>query len=546
MAGLGNVPIIILKEGAKRETGKDAQKRNILAAKAVAEAIRSTLGPKGMDKMLINSSGDATITNDGAIILREMDIEHPVAKMIVEVAKTQDDEIGDGTTTAVIIAGELLKRAETLIEQGVHPTVIVSGYKQAQNKAIELLNGFAVDVSGNEEMLLKIAQTAMTGKGIEVFGAKLPHIAVDAAMAVAENKRIDLEESIKIVKIPGGTIDDSQINFGIVIEKDRLHPEMPKKVKKAKIMLLEGTLEIKKLSADAKITITEAKDLASFKEGEEEILKEQVDAIAKAGANVIFCQKGIGLTAQHYLAQYGIMAARRVKDEDMKMLAKATGARIVGDALQVRPEDLGDAAIVEERKVAKDKNMIFIEGCKDAKAVSIVLHGVSEQFLDEMERAFDDALNVVLDVILSGKIVPGGGAPETFVSENLRQYASTLSGREQLAVKAFADAIEAIPYALAENAGFDAVDAVVALRSKHGEGFENYGVNIDTGEPGDMLALGVVEPLRVKIQAIKSATEASTMILRVDDVIAAKREEFKPKPGQSPHDYTRPPMPPMM
>ncbi|MDD1758481.1 MAG: TCP-1/cpn60 chaperonin family protein [Methanotrichaceae archaeon] len=546
MAGLSNVPIIILKEGAKRETGKDAQKRNILAAKAVAEAIRSTLGPKGMDKMLINSSGDATITNDGAIILREMDIEHPVAKMIVEVAKTQDDEIGDGTTTAVIIAGELLKRAETLIEQGVHPTVIVSGYKQAQNKAIELLNGFAVDVSGNEEMLLKIAQTAMTGKGIEVFGAKLPHIAVDAAMAVAENKRIDLEESIKIVKIPGGTIDDSQINFGIVIEKDRLHPEMPKKVKKAKIMLLEGTLEIKKLSADAKITITEAKDLASFKEGEEEILKEQVDAIAKAGANVIFCQKGIGLTAQHYLAQYGIMAARRVKDEDMKMLAKATGARIVGDALQVRPEDLGDAAIVEERKVAKDKNMIFIEGCKDAKAVSIVLHGVSEQFLDEMERAFDDALNVVLDVILSGKIVPGGGAPETFVSENLRQYASTLSGREQLAVKAFADAIEAIPYVLAENAGFDAVDAVVALRSKHGEGFENYGVNIDTGEPGDMLALGVVEPLRVKIQAIKSATEASTMILRVDDVIAAKREEFKPKPGQSPHDYTRPPMPPMM
>jgi thermosome len=546
LAGLGNVPIIILKEGAKRETGKDAQKRNIQAAKAVAEVIRSTLGPKGMDKMLINSLGDATITNDGAIILREMDIEHPVAKMIVEVAKTQDDEIGDGTTTAVIIASELLKRAETLIEQGVHPTIIVSGYKQAQNKAIELLNGFAVDVSGDKEMLLKIAQTAMTGKGIEVFGAKLPNIAVDAAMAVAENKRIDLEESIKIVKIPGGNIDDSQINFGIVIEKDRLNPEMPKKVEKAKIMLLEGTLEIKKLSADAKITITEAKDLASFKEGEEEILKEQVDAIAKAGANVIFCQKGIGLTAQHYLAKYGIMAARRVKDEDMKMLAKATGARIVGDALQVSTKDLGNAALVEERKVAKDKNMIFIEGCKDAKAVSIVLHGVSEQFLDEMERAFDDGLNVVLDVILSGKIVPGGGAPETFVSENLRRYAATLSGREQLAVKAFADSIEAIPFVLAENAGFDAVDAVVALRSKHGEGLENYGVSIDTGEPEDMLALGVIEPLKVKIQAIKSATEASTMILRIDDVIAAKREEFKPKPGQSPHDYTRPPMPPMM
>ncbi|MDD1752224.1 MAG: thermosome subunit, partial [Methanotrichaceae archaeon] len=356
----------------------------------------------------------------------------------------------------------------------------------------------------------------------------------------------DLEESIKIVKIPGGNIDDSQINFGIVIEKDRLNPEMPKKVEKAKIMLLEGTLDIKKLSADAKITITEAKDLASFKEGEEEILKEQVDAIAQAGANVIFCQKGIGLTAQHYLAKYGIMAARRVKDEDMKMLAKATGARIVGDALQVSPKDLGNAALVEERKVAKDKNMIFIEGCKDAKAVSIVLHGASEQFLDEMERAFDDALNVVLDVILSGKIVPGGGAPEIFVSENLRRYAATLSGREQLAVKAFADSIESIPFVLAENAGFDAVDAVVALRSKHDEGLENHGVSVDTGDPEDMLALGVIEPLKVKIQAIKSATEASTMILRVDDVIAAKREEFKPKPGQSPHDYTRPPMPPMM
>jgi archaeal chaperonin len=546
LAGLSGVPVIILKEGTKRETGKEAQKRNIMAAKVVAEAVRSTLGPKGTDKMLISSSGDATITNDGATILREMDVEHPVAKMIVEVAKAQDDEIGDGTTTAVIIAGELLKGAEGLIEQGVHPTVIISGYKQAQTKTQEYLESLSVDVSGNEDMLHKIAQTAMTGKGIDVLGNKLSKIVVKASLAVSENKRIDLEESIKIVKIPGGKLEDSQINYGLVIEKDRLHPEMPKKVEKAKIMLLEGSLELKKFSSDAKITITEAKDLASFKEGEDKVLREQVEAIAKAGANVVFCQKGIGLTAQHYLAKYGILAARRVKEEEIKMLAKATGARTVGDAIQVGPKDLGEANLVEERKIGKDKNMIFVEGCKNAKAVSIILHGVSEQFLDEIERAFEDALNVVLDVILSGRIVPGGGAPEIMVAEKLRQYASTFGGREQLAIRAFANAIESIPFVLAENAGFDPVDALVALRSKHGQGLNNYGISMEDGEPTDMMASGVVEPLKVKIQAIKSATEASTMVLRVDDIIAAKREEFKPKPGQSPHDYTRPPMPPMM
>ncbi|MCJ7444324.1 MAG: thermosome subunit [Methanotrichaceae archaeon] len=546
MAGLSGIPVIILKEGTRRETGKEAQKRNIQAAKAVADAIRSTLGPKGTDKMLISSSGDAIITNDGATILREMDIEHPVAKMIVEVAKAQDDEIGDGTTTAVIIAAELLKGAEGLIDQGVHPTVIVSGFKQARIKAQEYLEGLSIDVSGNKEMLIKIAETAMTGKGIDVLGNKLSKIVVDAAIAVTDNKRIDLEESVKIVKIPGGSLDDSLINYGIVIEKDRLHPEMPKKVENARIMLLEGSLELKKFSSDAKITITEAKNLASFKEGEEKILREQVEAISKAGANVVFCQKGIGLTAQHYLTKYGILAARRVKEEEMQMLAKATGARIVGDVLQVSNKDLGEAALVEERKIGKDKNMIFVEGCKDAKAVSIILHGVSEQFLDEIERAFEDALNVVLDVILSGKIVPGGGAPEIMIAEKLRQYASTFSGREQLAIRAFANATEAIPFGLAENAGFDPVDAIVALRSKHSHGLNNYGIGMDDGEPRDMMALGVVEPLKVKIQAIKSATEASTMVLRVDDVIAAKREEFKTKPGQSPHDYTRPPMPPMM
>jgi len=552
LAGLSGVPILILKEGSKRETGKDAQRKNILAAKAVAESIKSTLGPKGMDKMMIDGSGDATITNDGATILREMDIEHPVARMIVEVAKAQDDEIGDGTTTAVIIAGELLNRAEAMIDQNVHPTVIVSGYKLASAKAQEILREMAVDASGDRNMLLRIAETAMTGKGIEMAMEKLAAISVDAALAVSGNEKLDIEQSVKVVKIPGGRIEDSEINYGIVIEKERLAPEMPRKIKDAKILLLEGTLEIKKLSTDAKITITDAQELASFKQGEEKVIRDMVEAISRAGANVVFCQKGIGLAAQHYLAKNGILAARRVKDEEMKMLALATGAKIIGDAMQVTSQDLGQANLVEERKIGKDAHMIFVEGCKNAKAVSIVLHGVSEQFLDEMERGLEDALSVVLDVILSGKIVPGGGAPEIAVAENLKQYASTMSGREQLAIRAFADSVEIVPFVLAENAGFDPVDSLVALRSSFGKGLKNYGLNMDSGEPSNMLEQGVVEPLKVKTQAIKSATEAATMVLRVDDVIAAKNEGLKPKPGQSPHDYTRPMgmgmggMPPMM
>ena len=542
MAGLSGVPIIILKEGSKRETGKEAQRRNIMAAKAVAEAVRTTLGPKGMDKMLI-AGEEATITNDGATILREMDIEHPVAKMIVEVAKAQDDEIGDGTTTAVIIAGKLLEKAEALLDQDVHPTVIVQGYKQAAARAQKVLSEMAIDVSGDDSVLLKIAQTAMRGKGIEIAMDTLAKISVDAARAVAGFEGKDIEENIKIVLIPGGRIDDSVINYGIVIEKERTSLEMPKRIEKAKIMLLEGTLELKKLDTDAKITITDAKNLASFKEGEESVIKSQVDAIVTAGANVVFCEKGIGVTAQNYLARLGILAVRRVKREDLKMLALATGARLVGDVMVVTSKDLGSAALVEERKIGKDKHMIFVEGCEKAKAVSIILHGVSEQFLEEMERALDDALNVVMDVIRSGKIVPGGGAPEIVVAENLRQYASTLEGREQLAVRAFADAVESIPLTLAENSGFDPVDSLAALRAKSGQGMKNFGLNLITGEPADMLAQGVVEPLKVKTQAIKSATEAATMVLRVDDVIAAKREEMAPKPGQSPHDYTMPQMP---
>ncbi|HNY34676.1 MAG TPA: thermosome subunit alpha [Methanothrix soehngenii] len=539
---MSGVPVIIMKEGSERESGKNAQHRNILAAKAVAEAVRTTLGPKGMDKMLIDGSGDATITNDGATILREMDIENPVAKMIVEVAKAQDDEIGDGTTTAVIIAGKLLEKAEALLEQDVHPTVIVQGYKQAAAKAQEVLKKMAIDVSGDQEMLLKIARTSIRGKGTEMALDRLSQISVDAARAVVGFEGKDIEENIKMVRIPGGRIEESSINYGIVLEKERTSPQMPKSIKNARIMLLEGTLELKKLGTDAKITITEAKNLSSFKEGEEKIIKEQVDAIIATGANVVFCEKGIGVFAQGYLANRGILAARRVKREDLKMLALATGAKLVGDVMQLRPEDLGSAALVEERRVGKEKQMIFVEGCEKAKAISIILHGVSDQLLEEMERALDDSLNVVMDVIRSGKIVPGGGAPEILVAENLRQYASTLEGREQLAIRAFADAVEAIPFTLAENSGFDPVDSLAALRANQGEG-KIYGLDIASGKPADMMAQGVVEPLKVKTQAIKSAAEAATMVLRVDDVIAAKREEMTPKPGQSPHDYTMPQMP---
>jgi thermosome len=538
---LSGVPIIILKEGSKRESGKDAQRKNILAAKAVAESIRTTLGPKGMDKMLI-AGEEATITNDGATILREMDIEHPVAKMIVEVAKAQDDEIGDGTTTAVIIAGKLLEKAEGLLDQDVHPTVIVQGYKQAAARAQKVLSEMAVDVSADEATLSKIARTAMLGKGIEMAMDKLAALSVEAAQAIAGFEGKDIEENIKTVMIPGGRIDDSSIIYGIVLEKERTSLEMPRKIENAKIMLLEGTLEIKKLDTDAKVTITEAKNLSSFKEGEENVIKSQVDAIAAAGANVVFCEKGIGVTAQNYLARQGMLGVRRVSREDLKMLALATGARLVGDVMAVTAKDLGSASLVEERKVGKEKKMLFIEGCPQAKAVTIVLHGVSEQVLEEMERALDDSLNVVLDVIRSRKIVPGGGAPEMIVAENLRQYASTLEGREQLAVRAFADAVEAIPLTLAENSGFDPLDSLAALRAKTGQG-NAFGLDMATGQPSDMLAAGIVEPLKVKTQAIKSATEAATMVLRVDDVIAAKREELAPKPGQSPHDYTMPQMP---
>ncbi|MCK9404878.1 MAG: thermosome subunit [Methanothrix sp.] len=529
MAGSRDVSTIRLKADSKRGTSEDAQHKNILAAKAVAEAVRTTLGPKGIDKMLVDTLGDVVVTNDGITILNEMDIEHPAARMVVEVAKAQEDEIGDGTTTVVIIAGKLLEKAETLLDQDVHPSVIVQGYKQAAARAQEVLSAMAIDVSGDESALLKIAQTAMREKGREIAMDKLASISVEAARAVAGFECKDIEKNIKTVLIPGGKIEDSFINYGIVVERERASLEMPKKIENARIMLLEGTLELKKLDTDAKVTIIDSKNFPTFEEGEEEVIRSQVDAIVSSGANVVFCEKGIGVTAQNYLANRGIVAARRVKREDLEMLALATGARLMGDVMVVTSNDLGSAALVEERKVGKDKHMIFVEGYEKAKAVSIILHGVSDQFLEEMERALNDSLNVVLDVIRSGKIVPGGGASEIFVAENLRQYASTLNGQEQLTVHAFADAVESIPLTLAENSGFDPMDSLAALRAKSAQGMKNFGLDIDSGQPADMLVQGVIESLKVKTHTIKSATEAATMVLRVNDVIASKREEIEPE-----------------
>jgi thermosome len=548
LAGLTNAPILILKEGHTRETGKDAQRRNIHAAKAVADVLKTTLGPKGMDKMMVDGTGDIVITNDGATILREMDIEHPVAKMIVEVARAQEDEVGDGTTSAVVIAGGLLENAEELINIGVHPTVIVMGYKAAQNKAYEFLEEMAVAVSKEDRgVLKKIAETAMTGKGIEIFKDMLSDICIDAAAAIEEDGMVDVEERVKFVKISGGSVKETVLIHGVVLDKERLNPDMPKKIDGAKIALLDSTLELKKLSTDAKVTISSPESLSSFREGEDEVLKEKVEAMAKVGANVVFCKQGIGAYASRYLANYGIIAARRVSDEDLKFMALATGGKIVTDPLEMREEDLGAADLVGEKKVGKEKKMIFVEGCHGARAVTAVVHGSSEQLRDNVERALEDALWSVATVLESKKIVPGGGAPEIEVAERLRQYATTITGRDQLAVRAFADAVEEIPVNLAENAGFDSIDVLVGLRSSHGAGNKGYGLDINTGKAADMMAQGVVEPLKVKTQAIKSGTAAATLVLRVDDVIAAKVEGLKPKPGQSPHDYTRRPMmPPMM
>lgn len=522
-AQLGGQPILILKEGGSRTRGRDAQSMNIAAAKAVAGAVRTTLGPKGMDKMLVDTIGDVVITNDGVTILKEMDIEHPAAKMMVEVAKTQDDEVGDGTTTAVVIAGELLKKSEELLEQDVHPTVITLGYRQAAEKAQELLKTIAVDVKAKDkEILSKIAGTAMTGKNAEASKDKLCDLIVRAITLVADADGTVDTENVKVEKRVGGAIEDSEIVEGMIIDKERVHPGMPKTVKNAKILLLNAAVEYKKTEVDAEISITSPDQLQLFLDEEERMIKGIVEKIKASGANVLFCQKGIDDIAQHYLSKAGILAVRRVKKSDMEKLARATGGALISSIDAISADELGLAGLVEERKVGGEE-MIFVEKCKNPKAVSIIIKGGTEHVVDELGRALEDALRVVGVVVEDKKIVAGGGAPEVELSLRLREYAATQGGRIQLAIEAFASALEVIPRTLAENAGLDPIDKLVELRAAHEKGKKTFGLDVFEGKPVDMLAAGVVEPLRVKTQAIASAAEAAVMILRIDDVIASAK-----------------------
>jgi len=533
LAQLGGQPVLILPEGTIRTRGKTAQENNIAAAKAVADAVRTTLGPKGMDKMLVDSIGDIVITNDGVTILEEMEIEHPAAKMLVEVAKTQNEEVGDGTTTAAVLAGELLSKAQELLDQNIHPTVIIRGYNLALKKALEILEGMSRPISiKDKEMLVKIARTSMSGKSGYGTLDKVADLVVEAVTMVAEEKdgKVVIDrESIKREKKQGGSSEDTELIKGVIIDKEVVHPAMPKVVKDAKIALVDAALEVKETETDAQIQITDPLKLQAFLEQEEKMLKEMVEKIAKSGANVLFCQKGIDDAAQHYLAKKGILAARRVKKSDMEALAKATGGRIVTNLDDLEAKDLGYAKLVEEVKIG-DEQMIFVRDCKNPKAVSILVRGGTEHVVDEVDRAIEDAIGAVTSAIEVGKVVPGGGAPEAEIARGLKKYAETLKGREQLAVNAFADAMEIIPRSLAENAGLDPIDTLVALRAEHEHGNVQMGVNVYEGGVVDMLKEGVIEPLKVKTQALKSAAEAAEMILRIDDVIAASKLEKSSQP----------------
>jgi thermosome len=540
MAGqLGGQPIFILREGSERTRGRDAQNSNIMAAKAVAAAVRTTLGPKGMDKMLVDGLGDIVITNDGVTILKEMDIEHPAAKMVVEVSKTQDDEVGDGTTTAAVLTGELLKMSEELLDKDVHPTIIAAGYRLAAIKADELLQSIATDVSPDDEkMLIDIANTAMTGKGIEGSKVKLAKLCVDSVRSVAEEtdgKRVVDIENIKVEKKVGGGVEDSELVSGMIIDKERVHPNMPKKVESAKIALLSTAVELKSTEVDAEIQITSPDQLQSFLDQEEKMLRGMVDKIVNSGATVIFCQKGIDDMAQHFLAKAGVMAIRRVKKSDIDKLSKATGAKNIANLDEIEADDIGSADRVEEKKIGGG-NMIFVTGCKNPMAVSLILRGGTEHVVDGLERALEDALRVVGVTIEDGKLVSGGGSPEIELSLKLREYADSLSGREQLAVSAFANSLEIIPRTLAENAGLDPIDKLVEMTSRHKEGNIHMGLDVYTGDVVDMWEAGIVEPLRVKTQAISSAAEAAVMILRIDDVIASRGEPMPPGGGGMPPD----------
>ncbi|MFH0962163.1 MAG: thermosome subunit beta [archaeon] len=514
----------VMGEDVERILGRDAQRMNILAGRAVAEIVRSTLGPKGMDKMLVDALGDIVVTGDGVTILKEMEIGHPAAKMVVEVAKVQEDEVGDGTTTAVVLTGAMLQKAEDLLNLSIHPTVIVNGYRLASNKALEILSGIAIDVkAGDDNVLKNVAKTSMKGRITESESEKLAEIVVSAARKVSTINgkllKVDVDD-IKVEKKSGGSLENTELIEGIVIDKERVHAGMPSKVSKAKIALVNAAFEIEKTETEAEIRITSPDQLQAFMKQEENMLKEMVDKVAKSGATVLLCQKGIDDLAQHYLSKAGIFAVRRVKESDMTKLAKATGARVASTISDLSDKDLGYSAEVEELKIGGEA-MTFIRGCKDPKAVTILIRGGTQHIIDEADRSLSDTIKVVGAAIESGKILAGGGSPEIEVSIQLKKYAASVGGREQLAIEAFAGAMEIIPRSLAENGGLDPIDLLVKLKASHEKGQRTSGINVMEGTVSDMLKAGVVEPLKVKTQAIKSASEAAMMILKIDDVIAA-------------------------
>jgi len=531
-------PVLILKEGTARRRGREAQRNNIMAARVISEVLRTTLGPRGMDKMLVDSLGDITITNDGAAILDEIDVEHPAAKMMVEVAKTQDDMVGDGTTTAVILAGELLRRAEELLDQNIHPTVIVSGYRKAAQRGIEILDkaGILVDLK-DRETLKKVAMTSMASKAVGVARAHLADIATEAVKQITEQRgerKVADIDNIQIIKKEGKSLFDTQLVKGIIVDKEVVNPGMPKRVEDARIALLDCPLELEKTEFSAEIRIRDPTQMKAFLDKETTMLKEMVEKVKASGATVLFCQKGIDDLAQHFLAKEGILAARRVKQSDMEKLARATGGKVITDLDDLKRQDLGKAGLVEERKVGEDK-MVFVEGCRDPRSVAILIRAGLERMVDEAERAMNDALSVVADVVEHNKIVAGGGAIESEIAKGLRDYATKVGGREQLAIEAFADSLELVPKTLAENAGLEPIDILVALRSAHEKPKGHLmGVDVFTGKTVDMQRKGVIEPLRVKEQAVKSATEVASMILRIDDVIAATKPKEAGKAPEMP------------
>ena len=528
-------PVFIMPDDTKRTTGREAQQNNIAAAKAVAQAVRTTLGPKGMDKMIVDSVNDVIVTNDGVTILKEMQIEHPAAKMIVEVAKTQEDAVGDGTTTAVVIAGELLKKAESLLEQDIHPTVLARGYRLAEVESQKILASLSEPVTAdNDPVLRNIAITAMTGKGAESNREKLAVLIVDAVKGIAEGMQVDLD-NIKVEKIIGESAERSELVEGIVLDKEKVHASMPESIEEARVALLDAPLEIKNTEIDAKIQITDPTQLNAFLEKEEQTLREMVAHIQATGATVVFCQKGIDDLAQHFLAKSGILAARRVKKSDMEKLARATGGKVISSWKELSQQDLGNAGIVREAKVG-DETMIFVEKCQNPKAVTLLVRGGTDHVAEEIKRAVTDALGDVAAAIREGKVVAGAGAVEMELALGLRRYAQSLSGREQLAVHAFADAMEVIPRTLAENAGLDPIDSLTKLRSSHDQQQKWAGIDVFTGDIMDAWNAGVIEPLKVKTQALSSAAEVAEMILRIDDVILGGNSNTKPQmpPGMPP------------